>query len=131
MLTREYPELGDTLNYGIPSLNLLEIEMQFGSALPTVVRKSYLCVDGQEAESAATNKVTQTRDFAQEEWVKFNSPSLLQFLDVPAWSTCLTRSWMPSSESFRNVREVIQVFRDTLHGLFILSTFTHELMNEY
>ena len=27
--------------------------MQFGFALPTVVRESYLCVDGQEAESAA------------------------------------------------------------------------------
>jgi cell wall assembly regulator SMI1 len=52
-LSREYPELGDTLNYGILPLDLSEIEMQFGFALPTVVRESYLCVDGQEAESAA------------------------------------------------------------------------------
>ncbi|KAH9484083.1 KNR4/SMI1-like protein 2 [Psilocybe cubensis] len=52
-LNREYPELGDTLNYGILPQELAEIEMQFGFALPSVVRESYLCVDGQEAESAA------------------------------------------------------------------------------
>ncbi|KAF9009460.1 hypothetical protein BDQ17DRAFT_1274370 [Cyathus striatus] len=52
-LSREYPELGDTLNYGILPQDLAQIEMQFGFALPAVVRESYLCVDGQEAESAA------------------------------------------------------------------------------
>lgn len=52
-LSREYPELGDTLNYGILPLDLSEIERQFGFALPAVVRQSFLCVDGQEAESAA------------------------------------------------------------------------------
>lgn len=52
-LTREYPELGDTLNYGILPQDLAQIEMQFGFALPAVVRESYLAVDGQEAESAA------------------------------------------------------------------------------
>ena len=52
-LSREYPELGDTLNYGILPIDLSEIEHQFGFALPTVVRESYLCVDGQEPESAA------------------------------------------------------------------------------
>ncbi|KDR81892.1 hypothetical protein GALMADRAFT_240172 [Galerina marginata CBS 339.88] len=52
-LNREYPELGDTLNYGILPQDLAQIEMQFGFALPAVVRESYLCVDGQEAESAA------------------------------------------------------------------------------
>ncbi|KAF8162866.1 hypothetical protein B0H34DRAFT_763956 [Crassisporium funariophilum] len=52
-LNREYPELGDTLNYGILPQDLAQIEVQFGFALPAVVRESYLCVDGQEAESAA------------------------------------------------------------------------------
>ncbi|KAF9484878.1 hypothetical protein BDN70DRAFT_871855 [Pholiota conissans] len=52
-LAREYPELGDTLNYGILPEDLAQIEMQFGFALPAVVRESYLCVDGQEAESSA------------------------------------------------------------------------------
>lgn len=52
-LSREYPELGDTLNYGILPQDLQQLEMQFGFALPTVVRESYLCCDGQEAESAA------------------------------------------------------------------------------
>ncbi|KAG6864339.1 hypothetical protein C0991_010340 [Blastosporella zonata] len=52
-LNREYPELGDTLNYGILPLDLAQIEMQFGFALPPAIRESYLCVDGQEAESAA------------------------------------------------------------------------------
>jgi len=52
-LAREYPELGDTLNYGILPQDLGEIEMHFGFPLPAVVRESYLSVDGQEAESAA------------------------------------------------------------------------------
>lgn len=52
-LSREYPELGDTLNYGILPQDLAQIEMQFGFSLPAVVRESYLCVDGQEAESSA------------------------------------------------------------------------------
>lgn len=52
-LAREYPELGDTLNYGILPEVLAQIEMQFGFPLPSVVRESYLLVDGQEAESAA------------------------------------------------------------------------------
>lgn len=52
-LSREYPELGDTLNYGILPQDLSQIEMQFGFSLPQVVRESYLACDGQEAESAA------------------------------------------------------------------------------
>ncbi|KAJ6500531.1 hypothetical protein C8R45DRAFT_863126 [Mycena sanguinolenta] len=52
-LAREYPELGDTLNYGILPPDLAEIEAQLGLELPRVVRESYLVVDGQEAESAA------------------------------------------------------------------------------
>ncbi|OJA14551.1 hypothetical protein AZE42_03164 [Rhizopogon vesiculosus] len=52
-LAREYPELGDTLNYGILPPDLAQIEMQFGFALPQAVRDSYLVVDGQEAESSA------------------------------------------------------------------------------
>jgi cell wall assembly regulator SMI1 len=52
-LGREYPELGDTLNYGILPEDLAQIEMQFGFELPAVVRESYLVVDGQEAESSA------------------------------------------------------------------------------
>ena len=52
-LASEYPELGDTLNYGILPEDLAQIEMQFGTALPPAVRQSYLIVDGQEAESSA------------------------------------------------------------------------------
>ncbi|PFH52469.1 hypothetical protein AMATHDRAFT_173557 [Amanita thiersii Skay4041] len=52
-LDREYPELGDTLNYGILPEDLAQIELQFGFPLPAVIRESYLCIDGQEAESAA------------------------------------------------------------------------------
>ncbi|KIM87524.1 hypothetical protein PILCRDRAFT_280159 [Piloderma croceum F 1598] len=52
-LVREYPELGDTLNYGILPEDLGRIEMQFGVPLPAAVRESYLTVDGQEAESSA------------------------------------------------------------------------------
>ncbi|KAI8998462.1 hypothetical protein BD414DRAFT_475132 [Trametes punicea] len=52
-LSREYPELGDTLNYGILPQDLAQIEMAFGFSLPAPVRESYLCVDGQEPESAA------------------------------------------------------------------------------
>ncbi|KAJ7461018.1 hypothetical protein B0H11DRAFT_2057828 [Mycena galericulata] len=52
-LAREYPELGDTLNYGILPQDLAQIETQFGFDLPPVVRESYLATDGQEAESSA------------------------------------------------------------------------------
>ncbi|EGN96207.1 hypothetical protein SERLA73DRAFT_170616 [Serpula lacrymans var. lacrymans S7.3] len=52
-LAREYPELGDTFNYGILPQDLAQIEMQFGFPLPSAIRDSYLCVDGQEAESSA------------------------------------------------------------------------------
>ena len=52
-LEREYPELGDTLNYGILPQDLAQLEMAFGFSLPQPVRESYLCVDGQEPESAA------------------------------------------------------------------------------
>ncbi len=52
-LSNEYPELGDTLNYGILPQDLAQIEMSFGFALPQAIRDSYLCADGQEAESAA------------------------------------------------------------------------------
>ncbi|TFY83240.1 hypothetical protein EWM64_g774 [Hericium alpestre] len=51
-LSNEYPELGDTLNYGILPQDLADVEMQFGFALPQAVRESYLCVDGQEPESS-------------------------------------------------------------------------------
>jgi cell wall assembly regulator SMI1 len=52
-LNREYPELGDTLNYGILPQDLADVEMQFGFPLPPAIRESYLIVNGQEAESAA------------------------------------------------------------------------------
>jgi len=52
-LSREYPELGDTLNYGILPQDLTQIEAQLGFVLPAPVRESYLVVDGQEAESSA------------------------------------------------------------------------------
>ncbi|KIK81351.1 hypothetical protein PAXRUDRAFT_93275, partial [Paxillus rubicundulus Ve08.2h10] len=52
-LAREYPELGDTLNYGILPQDLAHIEMQFGFPLPQAVRESYLIADGQEPESSA------------------------------------------------------------------------------
>ena len=45
-LAGEYPELGDTLNYGI-----LPLEMSFGFALPQAIRDSYLCVDGKAVAS--------------------------------------------------------------------------------
>lgn len=52
-LSNEYPELGDTLNYGILPEALGEIELNLGVQLPRAVRESYLQVDGQEAESSA------------------------------------------------------------------------------
>ncbi|KAK7693691.1 hypothetical protein QCA50_003262 [Cerrena zonata] len=52
-LSSEYPELGDTLNFGILPQDLAQIEMSFGFALPQPIRDSYLCVDGQEPESSA------------------------------------------------------------------------------
>jgi cell wall assembly regulator SMI1 len=52
-LSANYPELGDTLNYGITQQDLAEVELQLGIELPAAVRESYLLIDGQEPESAA------------------------------------------------------------------------------
>ncbi|KAI0693278.1 hypothetical protein BC835DRAFT_1276215 [Cytidiella melzeri] len=52
-LSKEYAELGDTLNYGILPQDLAQVEMAFGFALPQAVRDSFLCADGQEPESSA------------------------------------------------------------------------------
>lgn len=52
-LSRNYPELGDTLNFGILPPDLQQIQLQFGFPLPPAVRESYLRVDGQETESSA------------------------------------------------------------------------------
>lgn len=54
-LAREYPELGDTLNYGILPEDLEALEQQFGFSLPAPVRDSYLSCDGQERESSASS----------------------------------------------------------------------------
>lgn len=50
-LAREYPELGDTLNYGLAPALLEQVETELGLQLPRAVRESYLQCDGQEAES--------------------------------------------------------------------------------
>ncbi|KAG8710652.1 Cell wall assembly regulator [Ceratobasidium sp. 395] len=50
-LGREYPELGDTLNYGLAPALLDQVEAELGMTLPRAVRESYLHCDGQEAES--------------------------------------------------------------------------------
>ena len=52
-LDDQYPELADTLNWGIQPPDLAHLELQLGFALPPAVRDSYLIVDGQEAESSA------------------------------------------------------------------------------
>lgn len=52
-LNKEYPELGDTLNWGISPEDLAQIEGHLGFALPAPVRESYLIADGQEPESSA------------------------------------------------------------------------------
>lgn len=52
-LSRNFPELGDTFNYGILPEDLHQIQQQFGFPLPPSIRDSYLRVDGQEAESSA------------------------------------------------------------------------------
>lgn len=46
-----YEELADTFNWPATELALDELEMTIGFALPSAVRESYLCIDGQELES--------------------------------------------------------------------------------
>ena len=48
---KNYPEIGDTLNWPCTEEALDELEMTIGYALPTCVRESYLTYDGQELES--------------------------------------------------------------------------------
>ncbi|SPO25696.1 related to SMI1 - beta-1,3-glucan synthesis protein [Ustilago trichophora] len=48
---KNYPEIGDTLNWPCTDEALDELEMTIGYALPSCVRESYLTYDGQELES--------------------------------------------------------------------------------
>ncbi|KAI6144865.1 hypothetical protein EDD17DRAFT_1654529 [Pisolithus thermaeus] len=45
-LAREYPELGDTLNYGFLSQDSAQIKIRFGFALLLPAWESYLAIDG-------------------------------------------------------------------------------------
>ncbi|KDN51656.1 hypothetical protein RSAG8_00202, partial [Rhizoctonia solani AG-8 WAC10335] len=49
-MAREYPELGDSLNFGLAPAIIDQVEAELGMTLPRVVRESYLLCDGQEAE---------------------------------------------------------------------------------
>ncbi|KAJ1309758.1 hypothetical protein OPQ81_006523 [Rhizoctonia solani] len=53
-MAREYPELGDSLNYGLAPAIIDQVEAELGMTLPRAVRESYLLCDGQEAESGGS-----------------------------------------------------------------------------
>lgn len=53
-MNREYPELGDSLNYGLTPAILEQVEAELGMTLPRAVRESYMLCDGQEAESGTS-----------------------------------------------------------------------------
>lgn len=46
-----YSELSDTLNWPATEAQIEDLELEIGFALPTAVRDSYLCYNGQELES--------------------------------------------------------------------------------
>lgn len=46
-----YSELGDTLNWPATETQIEDLELTIGYTLPTAIRDSYLCYDGQELES--------------------------------------------------------------------------------
>ena len=60
-------------------------------------------------------QVTRTKDFARKDWVKFEGPEL--FRRFQHYRLVLGEVARPL-QTFRNVRELIQVFRDALHGMF-------------
>ena len=64
-------------------------------------------------------QVTRTKDFARKEWVKFEGPEL--FRTFQHYRLVLGEVARPL-QTFRNARELIQVFRDALHGMFFFST---------
>lgn len=111
-----YPELGDTLNYGISPADLAEFEAQLGFALPQTVRESYLMTDGQEPESAAGcsegllfGLTLLPLDFVVEEWRRWRevdedpatgaNPGLIAHQDSipPHWirREYSQRGWIP------------------------------------
>ncbi|CAE7126237.1 unnamed protein product [Rhizoctonia solani] len=53
-MAREYPELGDSLNFGLAPAIIDQVEAELGMSLPKAVRESYLFCDGQEAESGTS-----------------------------------------------------------------------------
>ena len=60
-------------------------------------------------------EVTKTKDFADEKWVRFKGPR--SFRKFQHYRLVLKEVGRPV-QSFRNVKELIQVFRDALHGTF-------------
>ncbi|QRV85960.1 SMI1/KNR4 family containing protein [Ceratobasidium sp. AG-Ba] len=115
-LDREYPELGDTLNYGIAPAVLDQIEAEIGMTLPRAVRDSYLQCDGQEAESGTAcaeglfyGLTLMPLEEALEEWKFWRevdedpttgaNPQLLQVMASipPGWirKAYSCRGWLP------------------------------------
>ena len=64
-------------------------------------------------------QVTRTKDFARKEWVRLKGPEL--FRKFQHYRLVLGEVAHPL-QTFRNVRELIQVFCDALHGMFCFST---------
>ena len=69
---------------------------------------------------AMEEQVTRTKDFARKDWAKFEGPEL--FRRFQHYRLVLGEVARPL-QTFRNMRELIQVFRDALHGMFFFSTF--------
>jgi hypothetical protein len=64
------------------------------------------------------NEATQTKDFAGEEWVRFkDSDPPRSFRKFQHYRLVLKEVGRPL-QSFENVKELVQVFRDTLQGTF-------------
>lgn len=54
-LSNSYPELSDSLNFPTDPATLNELELRLNMPLPSSVRESYLCADGQDIDGGVTD----------------------------------------------------------------------------
>ena len=61
------------------------------------------------------DQVTRTKDFTGKEWVKLEGPELFPKFQH---NRLVLEEVVRPLQSLRDVRELFQVFRDALHGMF-------------
>lgn len=107
-----YSELADTLNWAATEAQLEDLELTIGFTLPSAVRDSYLCYDGQELESNIScsdglffGLPLLSLDQIAEEWRFWRTvdedPASGASTEVKSWMNSCPSGWIRSQYSCR------------------------------